>query len=136
MSIADATLLKAWYESYYGDRSRFPEVMDYEISVNGRGIPDIDLSDVGEERVVRLLRWGTAFAWAALHEQRIKLPEVAVAAYVSAAPTLVDPDHFTGNVTFCTIYSGQAPYIDPAQLSDEIVVSLSTEDCEKPLPMG
>jgi hypothetical protein len=134
--VDDAILLVAWYEGYFGDRSRFPDVMDYEAAVNGRGIPDIDLIEVGEARVSRLLRRGLAFAWAALHEQRNQLPEVEVAAYVSAAPTLVDPDHFTGNVTFCAERPGWPPYIDPMHSVDEIVVSISTGDCKNPLPPG
>jgi hypothetical protein len=134
--IEHATLLAAWYESYFGERSRFPETMDYEVAVNGRGIPDMDLVEIGEARVSRLLRRGVAFAWAALHEQRNQLPGVGVTAYIFAAPTLVDPDHFTGNVTFCAVRAGQPLYINPAHLTDEIVVSLSTVDCEKPLPSG
>jgi len=49
-------------------------------------------------------------------------------------PTLVDPDYFTGNVTFCTRRPGQLAYIEPGRLADEIVTALFTEDCEKPLP--
>lgn len=44
----------------------------------------------------------------------------------------MNPDQFTGNVTFCAVRAGQPLYIDPAHLTDEIVVSLSTADCEKP----
>ncbi|MEU8001041.1 hypothetical protein AB0B66_07755 [Catellatospora sp. NPDC049111] len=129
-----AVLLGAWYMSYHGDRSSFSETMDYEAAVNGRGIPDLDLTVEGQERAAMLLRRGVAFAWAALHEQHRQLPEVEVAAYISSAGTLVDPDHFTGNVTFCAVRPGQPPYIDPAQLTDDIVVSIATGDCVGPLP--
>ncbi|WP_203694926.1 hypothetical protein [Catellatospora coxensis] len=132
----DAVLLSAWRESYHGDRSAFSETMDYEAAVNGRGIPDLDLTVEGEERAAVLLRRGVAFAWAALHEQYRRLPEVEVAAYVSSAGTLVDPDRFTGNVTFCAVRPGRPPYIDPARLTGDIVVSITTGDCASPLPEG
>ncbi|MFG2000929.1 hypothetical protein ACGFNU_17460 [Spirillospora sp. NPDC048911] len=129
-----ATLLRAWRESYFGDRSRFSEVVDYEVAVNGRGIPDMDLDSVGEVRVLRLLRRGVAFAWAALNRQHCELPSIRMAAYVSVAPTLFDPAHFTGNVTFCTMGPGRPIYIDPERTGNEIVVALFTEDCEECVP--
>jgi hypothetical protein len=129
-----ATLLRAWYESYFGERSRFSEIIDYEVAVNGRGIPDIDLIEMGQARVSRLLRRGVAFAWAGLHEQHRQLSDARMAAYISAGPTLVDPEVFTGNVTFCAVRRGQPEYIDPSRLLDEIVIALFTEDCEKALP--
>ncbi|MFI9643748.1 hypothetical protein ACIG87_27450 [Micromonospora sp. NPDC051925] len=131
-----AILLKGWYESYFGERSRFLETIDYEVSVNGRGIPDLDLAEAREARVPMLLRRGVAFAWAALHVQRSQLPDAKMAAYISAAPTLVDPDYFTGNVTFCAQRPGQLPYIEPERLTEEIVAALFTEDCEKPLSVS
>ena len=132
--VDDAILLRSWHESYYGKRARFPEIIDYEAAVNGRGIPDVDLAEVGEARVSRLLHRGAAFAWAALYEQHRQVPEARMAAYISAAPTFMDPTSFTGNVTFCAMRSGQPPYIDPTRLTDEIVVALLTEDCGQPLP--
>lgn len=134
--VDDAVLLISWYKSYFGERSEFPETIDYEAAVNGRGIPDMDLVDVGRARVFRLLRRGVAFAWAALREQHRQFPEVTMAAYISAAPTFVDPDHFTGNVTFCSVRPGQQLYVDPDRVADEIVVALFTEDCVQPLPSG
>jgi hypothetical protein len=132
--IDGAVLLRNWYRSYFGERSRFSELMDYEIAVNGRGIPDMDLVETGEALVARLLRRGVAFAWEALHEQYRQLPDVRMTAYISAAPTLVDPDHYTGNVTFCEVRPAWPPYVDPKRLTDEIIIALFTEDCEKPLP--
>lgn len=134
--VDDAILLTSWYESYYGRRDRFPTITDYEVAVNGRGIPDADLAEEGEARARRLLRRGAAFAWAALYGQHCQLPETRMAAYVSAAPTLLEPDHFTGNVTFCAMRLGHSPYIDPAGLACEIVFALFTEDCGRPLPAG
>ncbi|MFI0447477.1 hypothetical protein [Actinomadura sp. 6N118] len=129
-----ATLLRAWRESYFGERGRFSEVIDYEAAVNGRGIPDMDLDAVGEARVVHLLRRGVAFAWAALCKQYREYPGIRMAGYISAAPTLVDPDHFTGNVTFCTMRPDRAAYIDPDRTAGDIVIVLFTEDCKEYLP--
>jgi hypothetical protein len=129
-----AVLLTGWYESYFGQRSGFLETMDYEIAVNGRGIPDPPRAEVGTARVPGLLRTGVAFAWAALHAQRSQVPDVQMGAYVSAAPILFEPDRFTGNVTFCAQHPGQSPYIDPERLGDDIVAALFTADCADPLP--
>ncbi|MDX6743537.1 hypothetical protein [Actinocorallia sp. A-T 12471] len=107
--------------------------MDLEISVNGRGIPDLDLLEEGEARAATLLRRGTAFAWAALNVQYRHLPQVRMVAYISASPTLFDPDYFTGNVTFCRLRDGQPPYMDPAGRADEFVVALTADDCIRPL---
>ncbi|MFF4594456.1 hypothetical protein [Amycolatopsis sp. NPDC001319] len=137
VTVDDAHLLEAWYQSYFGNRGRFSAVIDYEAAVNGRGIPDLDLSGTGEPRVSRLLRSGVAFAWAALFRQNTDLPDVRMAAYVSAGPTLFDPEHFTGNVTFCTVPLGQPGYTDPMKLGEEdIVVALFSEDCRRPLPVA
>ncbi|WP_433183576.1 hypothetical protein [Actinoallomurus sp. CA-150999] len=133
MVVDDAVLLTSWYENYHGRRARFSEITDYEIAVNGRGTPDDDFLEEGEACVSRLLRRGVAFAWAALYGQHRQVPQVRMAAYVSAAPTLLEPDHFTGNVTFCVMRSGCPLYIDPARLTDEIVIALFTEDCGQPL---
>jgi hypothetical protein len=145
MVLDGAILLTDWYESYYGERARFPETMDYEIAVNGRGIPDYDLVELGEARVSRLLRRGVAFAWAALHEQHRQLPDIRMAARISAAPIwvdlddpddLMDPDGFTGYVTFYAMRSGRPLYTDLVRLTDDVVVALFTEDCGQPLPVA
>lgn len=133
----EAVLLAWWRESYHGSRARFAEIIDYEIAVNGRGIPDSDLTEDGEDLVVPLLRRGVAFAWAALHVQHRQLSDVRMAAYVSAAPVLLEPDRFTGNVTFCALRPGQPQWTDPARSTDEeFVIALYTEDCRRPLPAG
>ncbi|MFB4317448.1 hypothetical protein [Actinomadura sp. 21ATH] len=46
-----AVLLTAFRRSYFGQRSSFPAIGDYEAAVNGRGIPDLDIDLVGSERV-------------------------------------------------------------------------------------
>jgi hypothetical protein len=127
--IDEAVLLSAWYESYHGDRSTFPQVMDYEVAVNGRAIPDLDLAEDRHVRVPALLRRGMAFAWRALHAQHNQFPDIAMSAYISVSPTLFDPDYFTGNVTFTAVRPGERPYIDRAFLSAEIVAAIRTADC-------
>ncbi|WP_273938064.1 hypothetical protein [Kutzneria chonburiensis] len=49
-----AVLLKGWHASYHGDRARFTDTTGYELAVNGRGIPDLDLAEEGEARAERL----------------------------------------------------------------------------------
>lgn len=122
-------MLSSWYDSYHGDRKTFPHIMDYEVAVNGRGIPDLDLTESRNERVPELLRRGIAFGWSALHVQHHQFPDVEMSAYVSASPTLFDADYFTGNVTFCAIRDGGRPYIDREYLKGEIVAAIFTRDC-------
>jgi hypothetical protein len=125
-----AVLLSSWHDSYHGSRSVFPETMDYEIAVNGRGIPDLDLSEDMRVRLPLLLRRGAAFAWSALRAQLKQFPDIEVAAYVTISPTLFDPDYFTGNTTFCTVRPGERPYITQQLLdNDEIVAAAFTNDC-------
>ncbi|MFG1881422.1 hypothetical protein [Micromonospora sp. NPDC049102] len=132
--VDDAVVLTDFYESYYGRRDLFNELVDYEAAVNGRGIPDEDISERNASSIPLLLRRGVAFAWAALFEQRTKLPGIQVAAYISVSPILLEPDLFTGNVTFCSIGPGRPLYIDPRNLvQHEIVVEMQTEDCHRPL---
>ncbi|WP_199510608.1 hypothetical protein [Nucisporomicrobium flavum] len=127
--VGGAVLLSAWYDSYHGDRSTFPHVMDHEVAVNGRGIPDLDLTEAQRERVPALLRRGIAFSWSALHVQHQQLPDVEMSAYVSVSPALFDADYFTGNVTFCAVRHGERSYIAREFLKDEIVVAIFTRDC-------
>ncbi|EEP71891.1 hypothetical protein MCAG_02218 [Micromonospora sp. ATCC 39149] len=127
--IDGAVLLASWYESYHGDRLTFSEAMDYEVAVNGRGIPDLDLTEDRYVRVPRLLRRGMAFAWSALRMQHSQFPDIEVSAYVSISPTLFDPDYFTGNVTFCAMRYGERPYIAQELVNDEIVAAIFTKDC-------
>lgn len=127
--IDGAVLLSCWYDSYHGDRSTFSQLMDYEVAVNGRGIPDLDLTEDRNERVPKLLRRGMTFAWRALHVQRHQFPNVEMSAYISVSPTIFDADYFTGNVTFCAVRPGEGPYIDREFLKDEIVVEIVSSDC-------
>ncbi|WP_405160315.1 hypothetical protein OG203_28315 [Nocardia sp. NBC_01499] len=135
----DTVLLRRWYASYHGDRGH-RNAIDYEIAVNGRGVPDFDIADSGEACVPLLLRRGAAFAWSALHKAHHELPEVRLAAYISVSPMLVDidplrfdTDHHTGTMTFCALGPDRRLHIDPAQATD-CVVAIFSEDCAEPLP--
>lgn len=90
-----ALLLRALLRSYHGPRSAFPHAVDYELAVNGRGIPDDDTHDPGV-----LLRRGAAFARSALAAAARDVPGRSVTARVSVSPVLTDPDVHTGYVTF------------------------------------
>jgi len=111
-----AVLLKGWHANYHGDRARFTDTTGYELAVNGRGIPDLDLAEVGEARVERLRTRGMAFAEVALKKAETDVPNVEVVAYVSVSPTLFDPELFTGNVTFCAARPGDPPYVDAIEI--------------------
>jgi hypothetical protein len=127
--IDGAVLLSCWCDSYHGDRSAFSQIVDYEAAVNGRGIPDLDLTEDRTERVPKLLRRGMGFAWRALYVQRRQFPNIEMSAYISVSPTLFDADYFTGNVTFCAVRTGERPYIDRELLKDEIVAAMFSTDC-------
>jgi len=114
-----AYLLKAWHESYYGPRQ---DVKSYEFAVNGRGIPDLDIEEAGDARAKRLLTRGIVFARAALRRARADTPRAEIAAAVSAAPVLTDPDRITGYVTFWTVRPDDWPAVDPG--AEDMVVRL------------
>jgi hypothetical protein len=46
-----AVLLREFLRGYHGDRDRFAIIASYESAVNGRGIPDLDLSSYDDERI-------------------------------------------------------------------------------------
>lgn len=127
-----AMLLRLFRDSYFGDRARFTDMLGYEIAVNGRGVPDLDITVGGRDRANLLLRRGLAMAWSALHDASRSFPKVTVFGYVSVSPTLMDPDDWTGNVTFT---SGETahPYFD-VETMPGIVVSLESRECSHALP--
>lgn len=96
----DALLLTSFREAYFGERSKFSTASDYETAVNGRGVPDLDIEAVGRERIRLLMCRGVAFAWNALHSVNLLFPGRLVTARISSAPIIMDPDTYTGYVTF------------------------------------
>lgn len=129
-----AILLAAFRASYFGERSTFRTIGDYELAVNGRGIPDLDLETQGPERVPLLMRRGCAFAWTALHTACSVMPESPMMARISAAPVLMDPDTFTGHVSFISCRFADAMGWDRITDRSGIQIVLSSEECARPLP--
>jgi hypothetical protein len=131
-----AVLLKRFYDSYHGDLDRFSDIVGYEIAVNGRAIPDMDLDPASFNAIRVLFRRGVSFAWEALN--KLQEAELAhdVAAYVTVTPTLFDPEQFTGSVTFCSIGRTSTPYMDPESDSGSLVVSLDSSESRGALPIG
>jgi hypothetical protein len=127
-----AMLLRRFRDSYFGDRARFTDILGYEIAVNGRGVPDLDITVGGRDRARLLLRRGLAMAWSALHEASRSFPKVTVFGYVSVSPTLMDPDDWTGNVTFSSGENAQ-PYFD-IETAPGIIVLLDSKECSYALP--
>lgn len=128
-----AVLLRGFHRSYHGDRSRFRDVTGYEVAVNGRGIPDMDIEDTGDERIRRLIRRGLAFARSALYEANRSIPEATVVGYVSASPTLIDPEYYTGNVTFHSLHDDESPYNNVSLPSAGMAIVVDSMDCVHPL---
>ena len=132
----DAVLLRLLLESYHGDRARFTSIFGYEVAVNGRGIPDMDL-DLGDSDTTHvLLRRGVAYAWQALHGAYSHDPGLDVDAYVTVSPTLYDENEVTGNVTFCSGSGSGARYLDVADFTTGALVVLSSSECTHRLPSG
>ncbi|MET9374387.1 hypothetical protein ABZX98_09600 [Streptomyces sp. NPDC002992] len=130
-----ATLLSAFRESYVGDRASFPSVGSYEVAVNGRGIPDLDVVGTGDEQIKILMRRGTAFAWDALYAASALQWAPPLLARISAAPILMDPDTWTGYVTFFSSkFEGELGLDANADLSG-IQIVLSSVDCVNLLPV-
>ena len=130
-----AYLLKLFRRGYFGSRDSFTDVTGYEAAVNGRGVPDLDLSEEGAARVQVLARRAYAFAWMALFSLRGIRDHAEVSAYISVGPTLMDENLYTASVTFCASHDGEHPYIaDMEQLTMNAVLTLDSTECDTPLP--
>lgn len=125
----EGNVLVSRYATYHGNRDRFTSPMAFEAAVNGRAIPDFDLTNLdGAERRQVLLRRGLALAWSALYVQSHDVPDVTMIGEVSLAPTLFDPDLWTGNVTFYTLADHEL------ESGAGVEIYLQTSDCQAPLP--
>jgi hypothetical protein len=131
-----AYLLELFRRGYFGGRDSFTDLTGYEAAVNGRGVPDSDISEEGIARVQVLARRAYAFAWMALYALR-EIPDHAeVDAYISVGPTLMDNNLYTASVTFCAIHDGEHPYIpDIEKASMNAVLTLSSTESDTPLPV-
>ncbi|MEH0544043.1 hypothetical protein ACWGH3_29685 [Streptomyces sp. NPDC054884] len=129
-----ATLLAEFRDSYFGERSAFADAGSYELAVNGRGIPDLDIEAVGKARVDALMRRGIAFAWDALYAAYALPCESALVARVSVAPILMDPDMYTGYVSFFSAKFSDRLGMGADSELDGFQVLMSGKDCATPLP--
>lgn len=128
-----ATLLAEFRTSYFGHRSAFVNTGSFEVAVNGRGIPDLDIQATGVGRIDRLMRRGISFAWDALYEANSLPWKPTLMARVSAGPILTDPETYTGYVTFFSAeFAKEVGVMTEVDLSG-LQVIMSTEDCVTPL---
>ncbi|MFL6113461.1 MAG: hypothetical protein ACJ786_19185 [Catenulispora sp.] len=109
-----AVLIRQLFQGYFGERSRFANVAGYESAVNGRAIPDLDIDPgvVGVERTRILLSRGIGLARYALRRLEGDVPGATVAGYVSVSPSLMDPEFWTGNLTFISYPPESGPQIN------------------------
>jgi len=112
-----AWLLKCFRATYSGSPDAFRDVTGYEAAVNGRSIPDLDLTVGGPARAVALARRGVAFAQAALRRLDADFPgHPRAVGYVSiSAVDLDDEIVYVGDVTFVTEHPGEPPYLEDVE---------------------
>jgi hypothetical protein len=123
-----AVLLRRLLASCHGDRQHFTTVTAWENAVNGRGIPDMDVTE-GPDRIARLMYRGAEYARAATAVARRSLPDETVLAYVYVTPSPIDPADRAGTVTFTSPGTGEIPYVsDVAAVDDCVLVSFSSDD--------
>ncbi|WP_152514237.1 hypothetical protein [Nocardiopsis valliformis] len=132
-----AWVLRSLRGGYAGVESQFSDLIDYEASVNGRAIPDLDLDFADSRRVETLFRRGYSFAHCALFSLGRVPGAPSAVAYVTIGPTLFDENIVTGSVTFCATREGECPYIDDiSDLSLSGVLLLDSDDCREPLSVA
>ena len=131
-----AVLLRGFLENYHGARRHFDDVMDYELAVNGRGVPEEGIKGKGEELIAPILRRGAAFVWEALHDLRSSMPGVVAQGFVTSASVLMDPGEYTGYMTICTVRESGWNYMDMANSESVVGLSIDSEECVWPLPPG
>lgn len=128
-----AWLLEYFRSRHFASRSTFADTASYEASVNGRGIPDVDLPDSGTLRAVKLSRRGYAFAQAALRSlSSIPGHPATMKAYIliCSAGGCSNSDRYVGTVTFASSRRGQADYLDDVEeITDCAVLVLDMSDC-------
>ena len=132
-----AWLLRRFLATYSGSPEAFSDVTGYEAAVNGRGIPDMDLTVSGNARAAALAKRGIAFARAALSRLNSEHPvHPPAVAYVSISDVDMDDEVlYVGNVTFVTAHEGEPPYLpDIDGITDNAVLAIYSEEC--PAPAG
>ncbi len=130
-----AHLLKLFRRRYHGNRDLFTDLTGYEAAVNGRGVPDMDVTERGAARVQVLVRRAYAFAWMALFSLRTIPGRATVDGYISVGPALMNEDWYTANVTFCVDRGAEAAYVsDIENAGQSAILVLSSTECDTPLP--
>jgi hypothetical protein len=127
-----AALLVAFRRSYFGSRSA--EAVDWELAVNGRGIPDDDITVYADERIRLLMRRGVAFAWEALRALGESIPGHPMIARVSTGEVMTSPGEFTGYVSFFSAAFADAMCVGRWNEGDGVLVYLFSDECTEPLP--
>ncbi|MFE6307610.1 hypothetical protein [Nocardiopsis sp. NPDC057823] len=128
-----SALLSKFKRFYFGSRSSFPGPGEYELAVNGRGIPDEDIDTSGIEGVAELLKRGAAFAWEVLYRANLQIPERRVVSRVSVAPIIGDPGMFSGYVTFFSFDYMENLGMNFRENRDDWRIYISSEECSFPL---
>jgi hypothetical protein len=131
-----AWLLKYFLETYSSSPAAFADVTGYEAAVNGRGVPDIDLTSDGLDRARDLAKRAYAFARVALYRLSRVPGHPLAAAYVSISSLEMDGDEiYTGSITFTTPHEGEPRYVDNVEeLTSNAVLMVDISDCIEPLP--
>jgi hypothetical protein len=127
-----AWLLRDFAATYHGSAEAFVDLTAYEAAVNGRGVPDLDLTIGGKARAAVLARRGLAFARAALHRLNTDHPDhPPVVAYVSISDEdPADEIPYEGAVTFVTAHDGEPPYVrDLEAVTANAVLAIDSTEC-------
>jgi hypothetical protein len=133
-----AWLLKRFLETYSGSRAAFTDLTGYEAAINGRAIPDLDLTNHGYERARDIARRAYVFARMALFGLNEMSNRPSAMAYISISPVEVDDETiYTGSVTIVTRHDGEPPYLpDLENVTSNAVLELASSECTEPLPIG
>ncbi|WP_234438958.1 hypothetical protein [Streptomyces sp. NRRL B-3229] len=126
-----AQLLAALYSNYSGAaQSGFEDVVQYEATVNGRGMMDYDLPSSGPERSGPLLNRTFSYACTALLAVPAGWPW-PILAYVSLSEGGLDDDLLTAHVTFCSRRPGLPPFVQEIEsYTHEALMEISRDDAK------
>jgi len=135
-----AWLLRDFLATYHGSPEAFIDVTGYEAAVNGRGVPDLDLTIRGKALAVVLARRGVAFARAALYQLNAHHPDHPPAiAYVTINELDLDDEDiddgivYEANVTFVAAHDGERPYLgDLDAVSGSALAAIDSAECQQP----
>ncbi|MFF3960399.1 hypothetical protein ACFYZI_02400 [Streptomyces griseorubiginosus] len=124
-----AQLLASLYSNYSGPaQSGFEDVVQYEATVNGRGMMDYDLPSSGPERSRTLLNRAFSYACTALVAVPVGWP-VPILGCVSLSEGGLDDDLLTAHVTFCSRRPGLPLFVQEIEsYKHEALMEISQDD--------